>query len=158
LKAILIRDSENRFTFKVFEWQAVLAARFLAGRITLPPLSVQIKWEEDRIAYKGDGVPFTALYPDFEEYFEELRAMAGEPTDGKGRPLPKFCKWWRQGFDSAHLLRIAMWKRGNEEARERVRRGEEGVSVKDGFLKPTSEPSSLPVVGGGLVQSNTLLN
>jgi hypothetical protein len=147
LKVILIRDSENRFTFKIFEWQAVLAARFLAGRITLPPLSEQIKWEEDRIAYNGDGVPFTALYPDFEEYFEELRAMAGDPTDGKGRPLPKFCKWWRQGFDSAHLSRIAMWKRGNEEARERIRREKEGVSVKDGFLKPTSEPSSLPIVG-----------
>ena len=80
------------FTFKVFEWQAVLAARFLAGRITLPPTTEQMKWEEDRIAYKGDGVPFTALYPDFEEYFEEVRKMAGEPKDGKGRRLPKFEK------------------------------------------------------------------
>ncbi|TVY30489.1 Thiol-specific monooxygenase [Lachnellula hyalina] len=110
------------FTFKVFEWQAVLAARFLAGRITLPPVSEQIKWEEDRIAYKGDGVPFTALYPDFEEYFEVVRKMAGEPRDGKGRPLPKFEKWWRDNFDNAHLKRIAMWKRGNEEAREKKRR------------------------------------
>ncbi|TVY93763.1 Thiol-specific monooxygenase [Lachnellula willkommii] len=110
------------FTFKVFEWQAVLAARFLAGRITLPPVSEQVKWEEDRIAYKGDGVPFTALYPDFEEYFEVVRKMAGEPQDGKGRPLPKFEKWWRDNFDNAHLKRIAMWKRGNEEAREKKRR------------------------------------
>jgi hypothetical protein len=109
------------FTFKVFEWQAVLAARFLAGRITLPPVSEQIKWEEDRMAYKGDGVPFTALYPDFEEYFEEVRKMAGEPKDGKGRPLPRFEKWWRENFDKAHLKRIDMWKRGNEEARERTR-------------------------------------
>lgn len=111
------------FTFKVFEWQAVLAARFLAGRITLPPVSEQIKWEEDRIAYKGDGVPFTALYPDFEEYFEVVRKMAGEPQDGKGRPLPKFEKWWRESFDKAHLKRIDMWKRGNEEAREKQRGG-----------------------------------
>ncbi|KAE8440801.1 hypothetical protein EG329_006557 [Mollisiaceae sp. DMI_Dod_QoI] len=110
------------FTFKVFEWQAVLAARFLAGRITLPPIEEQIKWEEDRIKYKGDGVPFTALYPDFEEYFEEVRKMAGEPKDGKGRPLPKFEKKWREDFDAAHLLRIAMWKRGNEEARESIRK------------------------------------
>ncbi|KAH8676745.1 flavin dependent monooxygenase-like protein [Tricladium varicosporioides] len=111
------------FTFKVFEWQAVLAARFLAGRITLPPLSEQIRWEEDRIACKGDGVPFTALYPDFELYFEEIRRMAGEPIEkgGRlvGRPLPKFEKHWRDEFDAAHLRRIAMWKRGNEEARER---------------------------------------
>jgi hypothetical protein len=114
------------FTFKVFEWQAVLAARFLAGRITLPPVSEQIKWEEDRIAHKGDGVPFTALYPDFEEYFEELRMMAGEPTeDGKGRRLPKWEKWWRGDFDRAHLFRIEMWKRGNQEAREQIRREKE---------------------------------
>jgi hypothetical protein len=82
---------------------------------------VQIKWEEDRIAYKGDGVPFTALYPDFEEYFEEVRTMAGEPKNGKGRPLPTFKEWWRARFDKAHLSRIAMWKRGNEEAKERIR-------------------------------------
>jgi hypothetical protein len=66
------------------------------------------------------------LYPDFEEYFEEVREMAGEPQDGKGRPLPKFEKWWREGFDRAHLSRIAMWKRGNEEARERIRMEKEG--------------------------------
>jgi hypothetical protein len=102
-----------------------LVARFLAGRITLPPTSEQIKWEEDRIAYKGDGVPFTALYPDFEEYFEEVRNMAGEPQNGKGRPLPKFEKWWRESFNRAHLSRIAMWKRGNEDARDRIRRAKE---------------------------------
>jgi hypothetical protein len=111
----------------------VLAARFLAGRITLPPISEQIKWEEDRIAYKGDGVPFTALYPDFEEYFEEVRKMAGEPTDGKGRQLPVFEKWWREGFDRAHLSRIAMWKRGNEEARERIAREKGGEGGKGDF-------------------------
>jgi hypothetical protein len=80
------------------------------------------------------------LYPDFEEYFEEVRKMAGEPKDGKGRSLPKFEKWWREGFDRAHLSRIAMWKRGNEEARERIRRERH---EKDGGrefidLEPTS--------------------
>ena len=110
------------FTFKVFEWQAVLAARFLAGRMKLPPKNEQTKWEEDRIAYRGDGVPFTALYPDFEEYFEEVRIMAGEPTsDRKGRRLPKREKSWRNGFDAGHLKRIDMWKRGNEQARGRIK-------------------------------------
>lgn len=121
------------FTFKVFEWQAVLVARFLAGRISLPSKAEQEKWEQDRIAYKGDGVPFTALYPDFEEYFEEVRRLAGEPTeDGRGRKLPKFEKWWREDFDKGHLSRIEMWKRGNEEARARIQReqeaGNEGVN------------------------------
>ncbi|CAL3964273.1 hypothetical protein PZA11_001671 [Diplocarpon coronariae] len=118
------------FTFKVFEWQAVLAARFLAGRITLPPLEEQRRWERDRIACKGDGVLFSALYPAFEEYFEEVRKIAGEPTaDGQGRALPKFEKWWREGFDRAHLKRIDMWKRANEEALQRIKR-EEGEGRK----------------------------
>lgn len=52
--------------------------------------------------------------------------MAGEPTeDGKGRRLPRFEKSWREGFDSAHLRRIEMWKRENEEARGRIRKEEE---------------------------------
>jgi hypothetical protein len=110
------------FTFKIFEWQAVIVARYLSGKCALPPVAEQIKWEQDRIGLKGDGVPFTVIYPEFEEYFEEIRAMAGEPTDGKGRRLPKFEKWWREAFDAAHLKRIEMWKTGNEAAREQIRR------------------------------------
>lgn len=109
------------FTFKVFEWQAVLVARFLAGRIRLPPLQEQIKWEEDRIALKGDGVAFTTLYPDFESYFEEVRLMCGEPTaEGKGRKLVKWEKSWEKKFEAGHVLRIEMWKRENEEARKKL--------------------------------------
>jgi hypothetical protein len=66
--------------------------------------------------------------------------MAGEPENGKGRPLPKFEKWWRESFDQAHLSRIAMWKRGNEEARERIRREKQGQDGKKEFIDfvPTS--------------------
>ena len=109
------------FTFKVFEWQAVLAARYLAGRVELPPIEEQEKWEQDRIRVKGDGVPFTALYPNFEEYFEELRKLAGEPKNGnKGRRLPPFDQRWRENFDAAHLRRIAMWKELNRQAKEKL--------------------------------------
>ncbi|RMZ80880.1 hypothetical protein DV737_g2753, partial [Chaetothyriales sp. CBS 132003] len=112
------------FTFKVFEWQAVLAARYLAGRVQLPPLAVQEQWERDRIEEKGDGVPFTALYPHFEEYFEEIRLLAGDPppppegagTGASARRLPVFDKSWRDQFDAAHLKRIAMWQNLNAAA------------------------------------------
>lgn len=130
------------FTFKVFEWQSVLVARFFAGRITLPSAEEQLKWEQDRIAYKGDGVPFTALYPDFEEYFEEIRGMAGEPKDGKGRRLPKFEKSWREQFDAGHLLRISMWQRGNEAARERMRRENERLGIDVPTFEPAYERTS----------------
>jgi len=76
--------------------------------------------------------------------------MAGEPKNGKGRPLPVFEKWWREGFDRAHLSRIAMWKRGNEEARQRILR-EQGGSEKRDFLKLTPETTSLPVAVDAVV-------
>jgi hypothetical protein len=108
-------------TFKVYEWQSVLAARFLAGRIQLPSVEEQEKWEKDRIAYKGDGVPFTALYPDFEDYFETVRKLAGEPTETQpGRKLPKFDKKWVDAFKAGHQRRIAMWETSNEAARKRL--------------------------------------
>ncbi|PGH02231.1 hypothetical protein AJ79_07680 [Helicocarpus griseus UAMH5409] len=109
------------FTFKVFEWQAVLAARVLAGRAQLPPLNVQKKWEADRIAYKGDGVPFTALAPDFEEYFNTVRELAGEPKEGQpGRRLPKFDPEWVKTFRAGHQKRIDMWERANKAAAARL--------------------------------------
>lgn len=108
-------------TFKVYEWQAVLAARFLADRIQLPSITEQEKWERDRIEYKGDGVPFTALYPDFEDYFETVRKLAGEPSKGgHGRKLAKFDKRWVQTFEAGHQRRIKMWTASNEEARKKL--------------------------------------
>ncbi|EKD15499.1 hypothetical protein MBM_06127 [Drepanopeziza brunnea f. sp. 'multigermtubi' MB_m1] len=129
------------FTSKVFEWQAVLAARFLAGRIAFPPREEQQAWERERIGRRGDGVPFSSLYPHFEEYFEEVRSLAGEPTeDGEGRRLPRSEKWWREGFDRAHLKkRIEVWKRENAEARDRIRReeGEERVMYGEEVPRPS---------------------
>ncbi|KAL5000189.1 hypothetical protein BDV10DRAFT_39327 [Aspergillus recurvatus] len=108
-------------TFKVFEWQAVAAARVLAGRARLPPLEEQKKWEEDRIAARGDGAGFLMVYPDFEEYFEQLRAIAGEPDGAMGRRLPVFEQKWADDFAAGHERRIRMWKRANAAAAEALK-------------------------------------
>ncbi|KAK4183023.1 hypothetical protein QBC35DRAFT_508890 [Podospora australis] len=105
-------------TFKIFEWQAVLAASVLAGRAKLPSAQEMKEWEENRIKVKGDGVKFTMVFPDFEEYFEEVRKLAGEPVDGKGRKLPKFQREWYRAFMDGHELRKQMWQRINEEVRQ----------------------------------------
>lgn len=98
-----------------------------AGRAQLPPIEEQKKWETERIAYKGDGVPFTALAPDFEEYFELVRSMAGEPAEGQpGRRLPKFDLEWVKTFKSGHQRRIAMWERFNRAA---ARKGQESARL-----------------------------
>lgn len=107
-------------TFKVYEWQSVLAARVLAGRAKLPPVGEQKAWEAERIKNKGDGVAFTALWPTFEEYFETVRDLAGEPDRGvPGRRLPRFNPDWVRIFVEGHQRRIDMWQKANSEARER---------------------------------------
>ncbi|KAK5653408.1 hypothetical protein OQA88_8893 [Cercophora sp. LCS_1] len=101
-------------TFKIFEWQAVLAARILAGRANLPGFEEMKKWEDARIKKRGDGVKFTLVFPDFEEYFEEVRRLAGD--EGPGRKLPPFKREWFRAFLDGHDMRKAMWRRLNAEA------------------------------------------
>lgn len=104
-------------TFKVFEWQAVAAARILAGRGALPSVTEQEKWETDRIAQKGDGPAFMVVNPDFKPYFEGLRRIAGEPREGApGRRLPPFDQKWQDDFDAGHERRKRMWRKANREA------------------------------------------
>ncbi|KAK3496012.1 hypothetical protein B0T13DRAFT_488764 [Neurospora crassa] len=108
-------------TFKVFEWQAVYAARILAGRAQMvPTLKEMLEWEEERIEEKGDGPRFSLIYPEFEEYFETLRRLAGEgeTARGLGRKLPRFRPEWFRAFMEGHDLRKRMWKRVNKQARE----------------------------------------
>ena len=102
-------------TFKVYEWQAVFAARLLAGRATLPSYQEMASWEEKRIEKRGDGPKFTLIHPDFEDYFETLRKMAGDGVQGS-RKLPKFKREWFRDFMDGHELRINMWKRLIKEA------------------------------------------
>ena len=106
-------------TFKVFEWQAVYAARLLAGRAAaLPSVDEMGRWEAERIKARGDGVKFSLLFPDFEGYFETLRKLAGEGEKGVGRKLPKFKREWVRAFLDGHEMRKQMWRRLNAEARE----------------------------------------
>lgn len=103
-------------TFKIFEWQAVLAARLLAGRAILPSSAEQQRWEEERIAKLGDGPVFMVIFPDFEDYFETLRTLAGDV--GPGRKLPKFEQLWLDVFMAGHEKRKKWWREENEKARK----------------------------------------
>ncbi|KAK7429784.1 hypothetical protein QQZ08_003629 [Neonectria magnoliae] len=107
-------------TFKVFEWQAVYVARLLAGRGTLPPVEEMRRWEAERIRSRGDGAKFALIFPDFEDYFETIRKLAGDSTGDSGRKLPKFQREWFRAFLEGHELRKNMWRRLNKAARERI--------------------------------------
>ncbi|ETS84726.1 hypothetical protein PFICI_02751 [Pestalotiopsis fici W106-1] len=103
-------------TFKIFEWQAVLAARVLSGRARLPPVEEQERWEVERIKVKGDGPKFTMVNPDFEAYFEDVRRIAGPAENGIGRQLPPYDPSWYDRFMAGHERRKKMWRRLNEQA------------------------------------------
>ncbi|KAJ6157810.1 hypothetical protein N7470_005402 [Penicillium chermesinum] len=98
-------------TFKIFEWQAFLLARLLF-----------LPWPNERSGKRrgsssgGDGPSFSVVSPHFESYFERLRAIAGPPRDGKGRPLPAFDENWVIAFNSGHERRKRMWRRLNRGA------------------------------------------
>ncbi|KAI6711848.1 monooxygenase [Diplocarpon mali] len=79
-------------TLNVDEWQAV-----------------QDKWESDRRAYRGDGVPFTALYPDLEQSFKTLRERPGEPAAEFERELLRISERGHSRMD--------VWMRGQASAR-----------------------------------------
>jgi Flavin-binding monooxygenase-like len=106
-------------TFKIFEWQAVYAARLLSGRGKLPSTSQQAQWEDDRIQARGDGPSFAVIYPDFEDYFNQLRELAGD-GDGVGRQLPPFDRRWFRQFMETHESRKRMWRRINAAARQEM--------------------------------------
>jgi hypothetical protein len=108
-------------TFKIFEWQAVLAARILSGRATLPSLKEQQHWEQELIRKKGDGPAFTVVFPEFESYFETVRKLAGYPGKGQpGRRLPQFEQSWLESFMAGHEIRKAWWKAENLRATQSI--------------------------------------
>lgn len=116
----------------MYEWQAVAVARFLAGRARqpLPSVAEQLEWERRRVVARGEGKNFYAVGPDFEEYFELLRAIAGgEPAPGNtGRVLPAFDKKWLDVWAGMVATKIGGWQRKRKRAveEERRKKGESG--------------------------------
>ncbi|KAK0613722.1 hypothetical protein B0T14DRAFT_539454 [Immersiella caudata] len=96
-------------------------------RATLPPVEEMRRWEEDRVKVQGDGAKFTLVYPDFEDYFETLRRLAGEGEKGVGRKLPKFRREWVRAFMEGHDLRKETWRR--LDAERRSEEAEENSSI-----------------------------
>lgn len=135
-------------TFKIFEWQAVLAARVLAGRAIVPPLAEQEQWEQDRIVARGDGPKFTLIFPDFEDYFEAVRTMAGPGEHGLGRQLPTFDRSWFKAFLDGLELRKRMWRRINAQAWDELDVNLNGLDLS-GQKKVRSPP---PIYGPDLLK------
>ncbi|KAK0658084.1 hypothetical protein B0T16DRAFT_319655 [Cercophora newfieldiana] len=110
------------FTFRVYEWQAVAVARHLAGRArALPPRSEQQAWEARRVALKGGGKAYYSIAPDYKEFFEFLREIAGDPEQGTtGRVLPKFNPEWLKTWAGMVTPKILGFEKSRREAEEAI--------------------------------------
>ncbi|KAK4176342.1 putative monooxygenase [Triangularia setosa] len=106
------------FTFKVYEWQAVAVARHLAGRARpLPSIADQQLWEAKRVVAKKGGKDYYSIAPDYKDFFEFLRNVAGDPKAGTtGRVLPIFPDEWLPIWKGMVAHKI----RGFEEERKRA--------------------------------------
>lgn len=83
-----------------YEYQAVAAARVLAGRGKLPPVGEQLAWEQQVLEKRGKTHQFHTIAPDFEDYFEGLREIAGPAAEeSEAYDLPSWeADWATKGF------------------------------------------------------------
>jgi hypothetical protein len=104
----------------VYEWQAVAIARHLAGRAkALPPVEEQKEWEAKMVERLGGGKSYYSIAPNYEEYFEFLKDIAGDPVRGTtGIPLPSFDQKWLTLWAGIAAPKIRYWKRVKQRAEE----------------------------------------
>ncbi|KAL1891529.1 hypothetical protein Sste5346_007621 [Sporothrix stenoceras] len=112
-------------SLRVYEFQAVAVARFLAGHAAgqLPPVKDQRKWETDRLAYKGSSELFHEVKPDFVEYYGWLRDFAGPPIEATRRTgayeLPEFEEWWVDSDIEVLVAKGKYWDKLREEGSQK---------------------------------------
>lgn len=104
-------------------------ARHLAGRAkALPSIPEQLEWERSRVAEKKGGKDYYSIAPNYGDFFEFLRGIAGEPAAGTtGRKLPPFEEKWLALWSG-----MVKWKiEGFQRKRARAEKAEgEGELVK----------------------------
>ncbi|KAM5349393.1 hypothetical protein ACJ41O_005898 [Fusarium nematophilum] len=109
------------FTFRAYEWQAVAVSRFLAGRAKpLPSVPEQLEWERKRVSEKKGGKDYYSIAPNYDEFFQFLRNVAGDPVDGTGaRPLPQFDPKWLDIWSGMVATKLEGWQRKRKAAEEK---------------------------------------
>lgn len=97
----------------MYEYQAVAIARHLAGRAkALPPTHEQLEWERSRVAEKKGGKDYYSIAPNYGDFFELLRGIAGDPVPGTtGRKLPPFDKKWLELWSGMVSTKIQGFQR-----------------------------------------------
>lgn len=115
----LVGQVRGALSFRVYEYQAVAVARYFANHnaTPLPSPQEQDAWEVERLKYKGGTALFHEIKPDFKEYFDFLRDLAGPAVKGTtAYELPAYeDKFAELGF-AILQLKDGYWKGLKERA------------------------------------------
>ncbi|KAJ5370877.1 uncharacterized protein N7496_006969 [Penicillium cataractarum] len=109
----LVGQIRAAISFRAYEYQAVAVARYFAGRNSqpLPSPQQQDLWEIERLKYKGPTALFHEIKPDFKEYFDFLRALAGPPAENSDAyELPAWKDRWAEQAFEVLQLKDKYWK------------------------------------------------
>ncbi|KAL3465909.1 hypothetical protein BJX64DRAFT_296781 [Aspergillus heterothallicus] len=109
----LVGQVRGALSFRVYEYQAVAVARYFAGHNAkpLPSPAEQDDWEVERLKYKGNSAIFHEIKPDFKEYFEYLRELAGPPVKGTSAyALPVWQESWPEDGFAILQLKDKFWQ------------------------------------------------
>ncbi|KAB8079141.1 hypothetical protein BDV29DRAFT_152008 [Aspergillus leporis] len=109
----LVGQVRAAISFRVYEYQAVAVARYFARRNAraLPSPQAQDLWEVERLKYKGPNSIFHEIKPDFKEYFDFLRDLAGPPALGTSAyELPPWEDRWAELGFGVLGLKDKYWK------------------------------------------------
>jgi hypothetical protein len=117
----LVGVPTDAISFRAFEYQAVLVARFLAQKVSLPPIEEQIRWSLDRYQKKGDSRAYHTI--DFGKKFEYLSLLTtlggGVAKVGStGRSFPVLTEEEDQIYQKLTQKLIAFFSLGEKEAQE----------------------------------------
>ncbi|GKT89195.1 dimethylaniline monooxygenase [Colletotrichum tofieldiae] len=109
-------------SFRVYEYQAVAVARYFANRGGgLPSPRDQDEWEVKRLQYKGPTSQFHEIKPDYKEYFEFLRGVAGKPAPGTDAyELPAWQDEWALLGFGVLALKQKWWKELKEREQKKA--------------------------------------
>jgi len=81
-------------TFTLFEFQAMVAAKVIAGKVKLPRQEEMRKEYEERVREKGYGKAFHSLREVEEAYVDELVGWANEQLED-GQRLKGHTEMWK---------------------------------------------------------------
>ncbi|KAF3988259.1 hypothetical protein FT663_03465 [Candidozyma haemuli var. vulneris] len=88
---VILGVPTDAISFRAFEYQAVLAGRYLASRVSLPNRSEQLQWAENRLQEKGERRAYHTIgATDALEYMRTLTELGTlKGSDPVGREFPE---------------------------------------------------------------------